>query len=146
MVIYDKHVKKPVDLIMSIASEARKDSHKVTLSYEECKDITEIIDVQHISCLDYHYLKEAFKNVSGEDMENYELYNIDFQEYKKDEISEVKLHRVDAGPYISGSSGVSSNRYSSDCDTYGSYYYSLYFLYQPEIKKYITVECKNYAC
>ena len=143
---YDAHVNDSLGFIMSVAKQVTNHSHDITLSYEENKDWTEIIDVPHISYLDYFYLKKSFDNVSNDEMESFDLFKLDFQIYEKEEISAVELHEVDAGPYISGSSGVSGNCYSSDCDTYGNYYYSMYFLYQPEIEKYITVECRAYAC
>lgn len=147
---YEGYRNDAYQLIDRIARFVKNGSHEINLYYEgydvdKEMDTIEKLDVHHISFLDYYYLKKAFQNISKQEKEWYQVIDIYYDEYTPQEITDVRLHEVDAGPYISGRSGVKGNRYLSECDTYGPYYYTAYFLYQPELDRYIKVVEKNYA-
>jgi hypothetical protein len=141
---YSKYKVEPYQLIKDIANNAKIDSHKITLFYEEI-EYDEILDVHHIGYVDYYYLKEAFNNITREVLEDNEAYSLELEQISPSDILSIRLHVVDAGPYISGTITVNGNYFSSNCDTYGPYYYSSYYLYQREIDSYIRIVEKNYA-
>ncbi|KRG13915.1 hypothetical protein ACA30_13385 [Virgibacillus soli] len=144
---YSDHKTDAYQFIKRIASASKIGFHNIRLVYEKDEEWNEEIRVSHISWLDYYYLKQAFPNISVEEMEWNEVINIQYEEYSPSDIKSFRLEMVEvAGEEISGTHSVNGNRYNSECDTYGPYYYSAYFLFQPEIQKYIVVEERNYAC
>lgn len=144
---YSTHKEHAYQFIKEIALNRRNNSHVIQNAYDEYEDWKEDISVNHISWLDYYYLKEAFQYISSEEMEWNEVISITFDVYSPSDILSFRLEMVEvAGAEISGTHSVKDNHYYSECDTYGPYYYSAYFLYQPDIQKYIVIEEKNYAC
>src|SRR5699024_9237327 len=70
-----------------------------------------------------------------------ELISINFDEYKKDQLSSLKLHEVPCD-YVFPTNTIKGNQFTSDCDTYADYYYHMYLFYCIEKEKYLAIHEK----
>ena len=142
---YSSYDTESLSFIKGITNVKGHGAHQIFLAYEDYPEEKVAINVESISFLDYFYMKQAFSHITEDEKYFGEVMKIYYEEYTADEIASFALEIVSAGE-IGGSKEVDGNAYRSGADTYGPYYYSARFLYQPEIQKYIVVIELNYAC